>query len=804
AAGALGGTPLVVGRAHDRDALAQPALQGVLARRLATTPALTALAIAPCEGPRAAMTPALPDRGLPGVALWPAALAIRASALRLALPAIVAADDPIVALVEWLTAARTGLEWRAHSLAPRRPAHTNAAPRLGARVEPVPAGLDPVLADAEPWPHLDLGWAPLRRVATPDGHRRLLAPGDSPAAGEFVEADLALVRTEPGRGTVPVFGTRERCAEYAPGGAPGEVPAGHIDPEGLPGGAEIVVFHDPRRAHDFVGHGDEAPPGCHVSRILGWGLAIGAATSEVPPAPPPDRLILRATERGFTSHPLTLDDDAVGTGDRGLVHGAPAEDRVPLLAARRSGGRATLTVDPFEGAVAGLEALGWIARDQEPGHPGLWRGPGGDIAVSTTTVPDRELLGGIERVPGVFDASPALEAADAADPSPPVAQRRALRRRVADWRRKRRLGGPPRTLIVAPWFSVGGGDRFLLDLIRILEVDGQWVGAALTIPGSRAPVDNSAAFTPHLRRLLRVHEDRPDVPPIRAIAEMIRDERIDRLFICGAALVYEHLGPLRAAFPGLQVVDQLFNDVGHLAANTEAAAHIDLTICAYEGLYAGLVQAQGRPADRVALAYIGIDTGRFHPVSPARRRAARIAMGLDPERETWGYLGRISQEKCLPNLVEALRLLGPDLPVQVVIQGEGPADEEVRDAVDASGLPIAVRGFAPDVGGALAALDVYVLPSRTEGIPLAVMEAMATGVLPVATAVGGLPELVHTGAEGYLVAPGDPAALALGLQSMWRAPGGGREQWRPAARRAVDERMSHRAMGERALSLLAR
>src|SRR5262249_25946119 len=97
--------------------------------------------------------------------------------------------------------------------------------------------------------------------------------------------------------------------------------------------------------------------------------------------------------------------------------------------------------------------------------------------------------------------------------------------------------------------------------------------------------------------------------------------------------------------------------------------------------------------------------------------------------------------------------------------------------------------YWPDLAEALAAIDVFVLPSLMEGHPLAVLEAMATARPIVATAVGGNGEAIEDGVSGLLVPPADPEALAAAILSVLRDPGlagrlGG------AARRSLEQRFS--------------
>jgi glycosyltransferase involved in cell wall biosynthesis len=127
-------------------------------------------------------------------------------------------------------------------------------------------------------------------------------------------------------------------------------------------------------------------------------------------------------------------------------------------------------------------------------------------------------------------------------------------------------------------------------------------------------------------------------------------------------------------------------------------------------------------------------------------------------------VGRLKPPKDYATLVRALAAL-PSGSFEAVIVGDGPLRSEVQAEVNQLGLADTVRllGERADVPELLADSDLFVLSSASEGLPLSVEEAMAAGLPVVASAVGGVPELVLDGETGYLVPPGEPDRLAAAL-----------------------------------------
>lgn len=180
---------------------------------------------------------------------------------------------------------------------------------------------------------------------------------------------------------------------------------------------------------------------------------------------------------------------------------------------------------------------------------------------------------------------------------------------------------------------------------------------------------------------------------------------------------------------------------------------------------AELLRPQGRAGRRTDVIPSGVDTDVFRPpvaVADGKRR-----LGIAAERPIIGTVGRLEPRKGTATLLAAFAALrgGGRHDAALVIVGDGPLRTELAAEAQRLGITPHVQflGDRGEVLGVLEALDVFVLPSRTEGMSNALLEAMATARPVVATAVGGTPEVVAEGASGLLVPADEPATMAAAI-----------------------------------------
>ena len=174
----------------------------------------------------------------------------------------------------------------------------------------------------------------------------------------------------------------------------------------------------------------------------------------------------------------------------------------------------------------------------------------------------------------------------------------------------------------------------------------------------------------------------------------------------------------------------------------------------------------GAAGKRVTTLRHGIDVAGV-AAARSHRSALRAELGLKPGEIVVVTAANFRPQKDYPGLLRAAGMLADrEVPVRIVAIGQGPQEREIRALREEFELHdrVLLTGYRDDAVRVMAACDVFTLASKWEGLPVALMEALALGLPVVATAVGGVAEQMHDGVDALLVPPGDPTALAAALE----------------------------------------
>ena len=314
---------------------------------------------------------------------------------------------------------------------------------------------------------------------------------------------------------------------------------------------------------------------------------------------------------------------------------------------------------------------------------------------------------------------------------------------------------------------VGGGELSLMDLLRGLDRD-RWA-PALVVPeeGGVASGGRDLGLPVHVIPLPMLR--RPGSGVVRSVRALGRLARAT-----GAALIHAN-GSRAMAYGGV---------AGRLAGRpaiwhvriAESDGLVDRALCALATEVIATSRAVARRVawapEKIRLVPNGIDLARFTPRPPSG--ALRAALGVPPSAPVALSIGRHVAEKGYRHLLDAAARIERTKPgVHWILVGDGELRSELLAQSRRLGLESRVHftGWRDDIPDLLALCDVFVLPSESEGFGRVLVEAMAMTRAVVATAVGGVPEIVRDGETGLLVEPAAPAPLADAVRVLLDDPG---------------------------------
>jgi glycosyltransferase involved in cell wall biosynthesis len=369
-----------------------------------------------------------------------------------------------------------------------------------------------------------------------------------------------------------------------------------------------------------------------------------------------------------------------------------------------------------------------------------------------------------------------------------------------------------RILILMPWLIVGGAERVNLDLIRQLRQLGYEVTLATTLRDVAHPW--LGAFlnqTPDifvLSNFLRLNE----FP--RFLYYLIVSRKIDVVMVSNSYLGYQLLPYLCAYCPEVTFVDYLhsheeqWKNGGYPRCGVAYQEQIDLNIAASDYVRQWMI-GRGACAERIEVCYTNVDVDKWQRDAGIRAQT-RIALGLNEDQLLIVFVGRLSQEKrptLLAQIIRHLRqLTGPTF--LCLVLGDGPERPLLEQTIiDLQiGDVIRVLGRIDDnaLSAYLSSADVFLLPSQIEGVSVATFEAMAMGLVPVVSSVGGQSELV-TPECGFLIPLGDHEVDAYigALSALVRDPARCRT-FGLAARQRVAQHFPLSSFGPRMAALFER
>ncbi len=259
-----------------------------------------------------------------------------------------------------------------------------------------------------------------------------------------------------------------------------------------------------------------------------------------------------------------------------------------------------------------------------------------------------------------------------------------------------------------------------------------------------------------------------DARALWRLARVIRGQRPDLVhaFLFHANTAACLIGPLVGVAPGRIITEIQTVEIDrpwHLAVGGLSSRLCRYVVGNSPAVVDHLQRAGHVPAARLKLIVGGVDPDRFADAIPVDRGS----LDVPDDAFLLLWVGRLDPVKGLDELIDAVALLN-DSRIRLVLAGEGPYESTTRRRVADAGLTDRARflGRRGDVPNLLASADMFVFPSRTEGLPNALLEAMAAERPIVTTDVAGCRDLIADGQTGLLVPPRQPAQLADAIRRL--------------------------------------
>ena len=329
---------------------------------------------------------------------------------------------------------------------------------------------------------------------------------------------------------------------------------------------------------------------------------------------------------------------------------------------------------------------------------------------------------------------------------------------VAAW------SGRARVVYLSHTFAVGGAEEMVLNLVRHLPArfepmvvcihDAGVIGEEIRRTGVPFHV---LGLTPGLRRPV-------DVLRLRDVLHDLQPHIVHTFLLTGS--LYGRFAAMMARVPiviGTEVNIYERKQLAHRLAERWLMRGSDAVIASAESVREFYVkQVEADPA-KVRVIYNAVDWSQLE--ATMGRDQMRAALKIPAAAPLAGIIARLTEQKAHRILFDAMAQRADLAALHLLVVGDGELRGELQRRVTALGLDQRVHfaGARRDLGNVLSAIDVFVMPSLWEGLPLSLVLAMGAGLPAIATRVAGIPEVIEHDVSGLLVPPGDKDQLGAAL-----------------------------------------
>lgn len=309
-------------------------------------------------------------------------------------------------------------------------------------------------------------------------------------------------------------------------------------------------------------------------------------------------------------------------------------------------------------------------------------------------------------------------------------------------------------IIFMPYFMVGGAERLLSGLCKHLSLE-KW---RVIVVSTNDYDDNFGTsyswFAEWSKEVYELPKFLKKYEYLDFVESIMISRSPDYVINAGSKFLYDSLDFLSKKYSNTFYVDLLFNTIGHITSHLRCKNNFQMAFCESDEVFEWYLK-NGWSDNRVKKLLSGVD---LEKLAPLKERSSLPNLSIAPNDFIVGFSGRFSAEKAPDIFLEIAKLSG-STNLHFVMTGAGPMESSLVNKISAlpQNIKFTYLGLVDNVSRYVASYDVLVLPSRADGRPLVVMEALASGVPVIAANVGALPELIDDGVNGFIIPNLDPS-----------------------------------------------
>jgi glycosyltransferase involved in cell wall biosynthesis len=328
-----------------------------------------------------------------------------------------------------------------------------------------------------------------------------------------------------------------------------------------------------------------------------------------------------------------------------------------------------------------------------------------------------------------------------------------------------------RVAFIAHAFMVGGAEEMVLNLVRHLPDRFEPIVCCINEAG---PIGEEIRKTGVPFHVLHLNPGLRRPGHVLGIARHLRELQPDivHTFLLTASL-YGRLGAILAGVPiiiGTEVNLYEHKQAHHAIAERLLMRWTDRVVVSAESVRDFYIQQVHAASSKVDVIYNAVDWSQLQTTTS--REAMRESVGVPVGAPLAGIIARLTEQKAHRYLFDAMAATPGLAPLHLLVVGDGDLRDDLHARAERLGLSARVHflGARRDLGDLLVSIDIFVMPSLWEGLPLSMVLAMGAGLPVVATRVAGIPEVVQDEVTGVLVPPADVPALGSALARLVADP----------------------------------